>query len=168
MKGVISSQKRVLFVCSILGARSCIASHFCNLFSEGAVESVAAGFQKGSFSLKITTFTEAKGIHLPAQSPRDVFSLHRDGACFDYLVTLCDDGAREQCPIFRRTVGTLFTAPVLLHWHIPDFQSIEGGEDFISSCWEQIVADIEGHVRYLVREILSPRQQNLGSTHPNG
>jgi arsenate reductase (thioredoxin) len=165
---MISSQPRVLFVCSILGARSVAASHFCNEFSMGAIQSVAAGFQKGTFDSKIKEFMQTRGITLPGKSPRDVFSLHRSGECFDYVVTLCNDAAREQCPIFRRSINTLYTEPVTLNWNIPDFMSIEGNKEFILSCWDQIVSDIEAHVRHFVAEVLSAGKQNLGNLQPKG
>ena len=158
------NQKRVLFVCSVLGVRSLIASHFCDLFSKGAIQSVAAGFQQGSYGSRIKTFAETRGIHLPSQSPSDVFSLHRAGECFDYVVTLCNDAAREQCPIFMRSVDTLFKESKVLGWHIPDFQSIEGDENFIFSCWDQIVSDIEIHVRQFVSDVLAPEHQTLGKS----
>ena len=147
---------KVLFVCSVLGARSQIACYFLNRLCEGKINAVAAGFESGTLGKKILAFLAAQKIQIPSESPRTVFERYRDQEKYDYVVLLCNDAAREQCPIFTRSVNTLYEAQAKqVQWHIPDFKSVEGTEEFILEQWQLIVDELKQQVSIFVAEELS-------------
>jgi arsenate reductase len=52
-----------------------------------------------------------------------------EGPAFDYVITVCDEAASENCPLW---IGT----PVSAHWGIPDPALAEGDESAIAKAFD--------------------------------
>ena len=138
-----TQKPRILFVCSLLGARSLLACHFLNELCGDQISAKAAGFEKDTFGPRIRNFLAERGITLPEESPETVFTCYSNKEEFDYVVLMCTDAAKELCPIFSRSVNTLYqTVARQVQWHIPDFRSIQGDQQFVMEQWDLIVEQI--------------------------
>ena len=123
-------RKKVLFVCTYQGARSRIAEEFANRIALGRIEAYSSCFDPGRIDpLPIDVMREV-GIDLPAESPKPVFTRHKEGDVFDYVIAVCYDASREQCPLFRRTIDVLYARKAkTMSWSIPDFKWLSGTEE---------------------------------------
>ena len=84
-----------------------------------------------------------------------VFDLYREGATFDYVVTMCKDASITTCPEFQRSVNVLFQRKaVSLAWEIPDFKSVSGSDDEIRAECSAICDQIRERVVRLCRRIV--------------
>ena len=74
------------------------------------------------------------------QQPRSKSWDEFSGQSFDLVITVCDQAAAENCPVF-------FGAPAKLHWNIPDPAAATGTEEEIEAAFEKAFALLERHVR---------------------
>ena len=69
-------------------------------------------------------------MDLPSEADRSVYERYKNGEVYDYVVTLCHEAAKEQCPLFKTSVDTLYAKNAeRLSWHILDFNSISGSAE---------------------------------------
>ncbi|MGV6807518.1 MAG: hypothetical protein ACWA5K_06420 [bacterium] len=145
---------RVLFVCSVLGARSYIACHFLNLHSKGEVLATPSGFEEGSIGPMMRRFLIQRKILIPDFSPKTVFERHRDSERYDHVVTLCSDSAKELCPVFLKSVSMLYPDPATTaNWQIGDFRTAAGTPN-CEEIWDGIVQDIDHNCAQFARELM--------------
>jgi arsenate reductase len=123
-------RKKVLFVCTYQGARSLIAEQFTKLNALGKIEAQSSCFDPGKIgSLPIDVMREV-GIDLPSEAPKSVFELYDEGGSFDFVISLCHEATIEQCPIFKKSVDTLYSEKAeRISWSVPDFKSLRGTEE---------------------------------------
>ena len=70
------------------------------------------------------------GIDLSAEAPESVFKRFKDKECYDYVISICHEAAKEQCPVFKKNVDVLYGKDAeRVSWSIPDFKSISGTEE---------------------------------------
>jgi arsenate reductase len=103
--------ERILFVCTGNIARSQIAEGLARSLAAPGVEVASAGSSpnpKGIHPFAVQVLSE-KGIDASGQRPKRIGDVPGE---FDYVITLCDDAARN-CPVLpaRRE---------RIHWSIPD------------------------------------------------
>ena len=122
--------KRILFVCTYHGARSLIAEAFAKLIAPGKVEVHSACFDPGKIGpLPIEVMRET-GIDLPAESPKSVFKRYKEGESFNFVISLCHEATTEECPLFKKSVDTLYQEEAeRISWSIPGFESLSGTEE---------------------------------------
>ena len=135
---------RVLFVCTGNRARSQMAEGLARALAAPDVEISSAGSHPhagGVHPLAIEVLRE-RGIDISGNRPKHVDDL--PGA-FDYVVTLCDDAARD-CPV-------LPARRARLHWSLPD-PAVETGDDAAQKTFFRRIRDeIERHLRdWMARE----------------
>jgi len=70
-----------------------------------------------------------------------------DATAFDYVITVCDNAARESCPV---RVGS----PTSLHWSILDPASGTGSDDEIRHSFDDAYTEIEKRIIELVSDSL--------------
>ncbi|MFG1378956.1 arsenate reductase ArsC [Xanthobacter autotrophicus] len=114
----------VLFLCSANSARSIMAECILNRVGNGHFRAYSAGV------------TPADAVHpealkLLAGLGYDVSGLRAkswteftgpDAPKFDFVFTVCDDAAQEECPVFPGEPWQRMSA----HWGIPDPKSVHG------------------------------------------
>ncbi|GAB4195106.1 MAG: metalloregulator ArsR/SmtB family transcription factor [Roseiflexaceae bacterium] len=100
----------VVFLCTENSARSQIAEGWLRQLSGGQVPARSAGVAPGELHPLAVQVMAEVGVDIGYQYAKGVEQLHR--AAPGLVVTVCDR-AREACPAD-------LTAPIQLHWSIPD------------------------------------------------
>jgi arsenate reductase len=105
----------VLFLCTGNSARSIIGEAIMNKLGEGRFRAYSAGsFPKGQVHPLALQLLE--DLHFPTEGLRskswDEFT-GPDAPTMDFIFTVCDNAAEEQCPIWAGH-------PITAHWGIED------------------------------------------------
>lgn len=119
------SHPRILFICTYQGGRSRIAAEYMNKLSGGQVEAFSACFDPGSLSPAFVSLLKEVDIDVPPMSPPSVFDLYRKGESFDYVISLCQQGTNELCPVFNTSIDALYSKKAERElWSIRDLKSL--------------------------------------------
>ena len=122
----------VLFLCTGNSARSILAEAILNRIGEGAFTAYSVGsMPKGEVHPQ--TIALLKRLHYPTEDLRskswDEFA--RAGAPeFNFVITVCDNAAREVCPAWPGQ-------PMTAHWGVPDPASVTGNETEIAAAFKK-------------------------------
>jgi arsenate reductase len=141
---------RILFVCTGNRARSQMAEGLARALAAPGVEVASAGSHpdaRGVHKFAVRALRE-KGIDISASRPKHVDDVAGE---FDYVITLCDDAARE-CPV-------LPARHERLHWPLPD-PAVETGDEAAQLAFFRRIRD---DIERLLREWLG-REGLLGKT----
>jgi arsenate reductase len=77
-----------------------MAEAYLKKFGNDKFEVQSAGLEPGKLNpLAIKAMSE-DGIDISKNPTKDVFSLFKEGALFNYVVTVCDAKNSQRCPIF--------------------------------------------------------------------
>src|SRR6185295_15139320 len=98
------SKRKVLFVCIHNSARSQMAEAFLRKHGGDLFESESAGLEPGKLNPNVVTVMKETGIDLTGKPTQAVFDLFHQGKTYDFVITVCDKEAAEQCPIFPGNV----------------------------------------------------------------
>lgn len=116
------AKKKVLFVCIHNSARSQMAEALLNSLGGEFFEAQSAGFEPGSINpLAIEVMSEIN-IDMSNNKTNSVFDFFKDGRRYNYVITVCDEGAAQKCPIFP---GVTYR----MHWSFEDPSGFEGSHD---------------------------------------
>ena len=113
----------VLFLCTHNSARSIIAESIINFLGRGKFKGFSAGSQPSGeihpFALDLLKRLNYDTRNLSSKSWEEFASA--DAPPLDFVLTVCDDAAKETCPIWPGQ-------PMTVHWGVPDPSSAEGRE----------------------------------------
>jgi arsenate reductase len=136
----------VLFLCTGNSARSIIAEALTN--SLATARGKFRGYSAGShpkaspnpFALELL-----RQIHLPTENLRskswDEFA--KPGApAMDFVITVCDQAAGEQCPFWPGQ-------PMTAHWGMPDPAAVEGSDEEIRKAFSDTALMLRRRIELL-------------------
>jgi arsenate reductase (thioredoxin) len=115
-------KRRVLFVCIHNSARSQMAMTYLNLFAPDQYEAESAGLEKGNLNQNVVKVLLEEGIDISKNETNSAFDFYRQGRSYDFVITVCDKKAAEECPIFPGEA-------VRLHWSFDDPSKMTGTEE---------------------------------------
>lgn len=136
---------KVLFLCTGNSARSIMAEVMLNYLGRGRFEAFSAGSQP-SGKVNPWTLETLRAVGMPTDGLRskswDEFA--RPGApAFDFIITVCDNAAKETCPIWSGK-------PTTAHWGVPDPAAVEGSEEQKRAAFRSAMNSLRRRIELLV------------------
>lgn len=148
------SRKRILFVCSQLGARARLAEWYVGRVAPGEFEVQSAGFRSGQFGPFMEKLTREAGIDIPLDSPPSVLEQYSVDNPHEFVVFICNNAMVDLCELFDLDIDKLFIrGETLVRWTVPAFNSLDGTEAERLGAARRILQGIERNVGELVRQI---------------
>ena len=113
----------VLFLCTGNSARSIMAEAILNRASQGLVRGYSAGSHpKGQVHPYAVDLLRKLNFDVTGLRSKSWTEFAKpDAPKIDFVFTVCDDAAKESCPIWPGQ-------PMTAHWGIPDPAAVEGTE----------------------------------------
>ena len=133
---------RVLFLCTGNSARSIMAEALLNFRGGDRFQAVSAGsFPKGAVHPMAIDTLRRNGI--PAEQLRskswNEFADANEPA-IDFVFTVCDNAAREVCPIWPGQ-------PMTAHWGIADPAAVEGSEEDLLRAFNRAFRELDARIQ---------------------
>ena len=138
-------KKRVLFICVHNSARSQMAETFLNDLGKGKYEAESAGLEPGTLNPYVVKVMNEIGYDISGNITKSVLDYYRRGELFSYVITVCDEGNSERCPIFPGPVQRL-------HWSFSDPSSYSGSEEEILEQTRDVRDQILDKIKSWIRE----------------
>ncbi len=137
---------KVLVLCTGNSCRSIMAEMLINDLSCGKYSAVSAGSQPAGYvHPKSIETLERHGIRV-TQSSSQSWDAYIDEK-FDYIITVCDEAAKESCPVF---LGD----GIKLHWSTPDPAKVVGTESQIEAAFDEAYNMLHSRVSKLIEGVI--------------
>ncbi len=133
----------VLFLCTGNSCRSIMAEGILNHHGKGKLRAFSAGsFPNGKVHpMSLATLSRHGMQSLGYESKSwDIF---KDLVDLDIVITVCDNAAGEQCPIFPGN-------PIKAHWGAPDPAHFQGTQAEIEAEFDRVFGILERRIKALV------------------
>jgi arsenate reductase len=131
----------VLFLCTGNSARSIMAEAILNHRGAGRFSAYSAGSHP-SGSVRPEALAQLAKAGLPTTGPRskswDEFAAP-NAPKLDFVFTVCDSAAAEQCPFWPGQ-------PMTAHWGIPDPAAVTGSPEQIARAFATAFATLERRI----------------------
>jgi arsenate reductase (thioredoxin) len=136
---------RVLFLCTGNSARSIMAEAMLNRLGHGRFEAFSAGSHPNG-AVNPLALATLRSLGMPTEGLRskswDEFA--RDGmAAFDFVITVCDNAAREPCPVWPGV-------PATAHWGVDDPAAVEGSGEKRSAAFRAAALALRRRIELLL------------------
>ncbi|OGW27437.1 MAG: arsenate reductase [Nitrospirae bacterium GWC2_42_7] len=138
-------KQKVLFVCVHNSARSQMAEAFLNLLAGDRFEAESAGLEPGSLNPLAVEVMKEIGIDISQNKVKGVFDFIKSGKLFSYVITVCDETARDSCPVFPGYAKRL-------HWSFQDPSGLEGTYEERLEKTRQIRDEIKTRIEEWLKE----------------
>lgn len=138
---------KVLFLCTGNSARSILAEVILNELGAGRFTAQSAG-SRPTGEVNPVALAELRGRDHDTSGLRskswDEFE-GPDAVCFDTVITVCDNAARESCPMW---LGN----PVSMHWGIPDPAAVTGSDNEIRQAFHAAYLELNERITALIAD----------------
>lgn len=142
---------RVLFVCTGNSARSIMAEAILNARGQPSFAAYSAG-SRPLGRVRPEAIAQLQTAKIPTHGLRskswDEFLLP-EAPRIDAVITVCDNAAREECPLFpalRHDDGLLLKA----HWGLPDPAAVRGSLSAIQNAYREAFEVLERRIARLI------------------
>ena len=134
----------VLFLCTGNSARSILAEAQLNALGKGRFRAWSAGSHPaGKINPYSLEFLKAIGLPTDGLRSKSWDEFAAPGApVMDYVLTVCDDAAGEQCPYWPGQ-------PVSAHWGVPDPAAVEGSDEEKRQAFKAAAATLRRRIELL-------------------
>jgi arsenate reductase len=112
-------KKKVLFICGHNSGRSQIAEAFLKDLAGDKIHVESAGLAPKPINPLVVEVMQELGYDLSRATSDSVFDFFKEGRLYDYVITVCDDTAAGQCPVFPGITKRF-------HWPFPDPEQLAG------------------------------------------
>ncbi len=113
---------KVLFVCIHNSARSQIAEALLTKYGGDKFSAQSAGLEPGVLNPLTIEVLKEEGIDITGKQTKSVFDFFKEGKLFNYVITVCDEGNSERCPIFPGQTSRI-------HWNFKDPSGFTGSDE---------------------------------------
>ncbi|MGA8298393.1 MAG: arsenate reductase ArsC [Terriglobales bacterium] len=131
----------MLFLCTGNSARSIMAEAIMNYKGRPNFTAYSAG-SKPAGAVRREAMAEIEKAHLPTSGLRskswDEFA-KPDAPKLDFVFTVCDNAAKEICPIWPGQ-------PMTAHWGVPDPAAVEGTAEEIGRAYRDAFLTLERRI----------------------
>jgi arsenate reductase len=137
----MKSQYNVLFLCTGNSARSIMAEAILNFRGKPRFAAYSAGSHP-SGQVRPEALERLAAAHIPTQGLHskswDEFA-QPNAPQLDFVFTVCDNAAREVCPIWPRQ-------PMTAHWGVPDPAAVRGSVKEVERAYRETFTILERRI----------------------
>jgi arsenate reductase len=146
--------KNILFLCTGNSARSIMAEAILNHKAKGAFRAYSAGSHPtGAVRPEALRQLELSGIPTQGLRSKSWDEFAAPGApAIDFIFTVCDDAAKEVCPIWPGH-------PMTAHWGIPDPAAVKGTPEEIDRAFNDAFSVLDRRIGLFLSLPLSTLEQ---------
>ncbi len=113
---------RVLFICGHNSGRSQMAEAFLNDIAGNRIHVESAGLEPKPVNSLVVEVMQEIGFDLSKAKSDSVFEFFKEGRLYDYVITVCDETAAGQCPVFPGITRRF-------HWPFMDPEVLTGNHE---------------------------------------
>ena len=128
--------KRVLFICGHNSGRSQMAEAFLNDIAGDQIHVESAGLKPKPVTPLVVEVMKEIEFDLSKAKSDSVFDFFKEGRLYDYVITVCDETAAGQCPVFpgitKRFQWPFKDPETLTGTHEEKLEALRGMRDQIS------------------------------------
>jgi len=153
----------VLFLCTHNSARSVLGEALASTRYPGRLQGFSAGSTpSGRVHPIARDLALSLGYPDSALRSKSWDEFAAPGApIMDMIITVCDDAAGEQCPVWPGH-------PATAHWGYPDPSQVAGGEAVQRKAFQAVLDDMAERLDALVDDALMPGGSRAFVTAPEG
>lgn len=166
-----SGVRNVLFLCTGNSARSIMAEALLNRYAERRLRAFSAGSSpRGEVNPLTIRLLGELGFTIEGLRSKswEEFA-RRDSPVMDFVITVCDNAARETCPVWPGH-------PATAHWEVEDPAEARGSEVERMDAFRRAFAVLEARVKMLAaihsetltRAELETRLREIGAAGEHG
>ena len=123
-----------------------MAEAFLNDFAKGMVYVESAGLEPKPVNSLVVKVMQEIGYDLSGVGSDSVFEFFKEGRLYDYVITVCDETAAGQCPVFPGITQRF-------HWPFPDPEQLTGTHDEKLEALRKIRDQVKSKVSEWVKTI---------------
>lgn len=136
---------KILFLCEENSCRSQMAEAIVNNLYSYCCEAKSAGSRITQIDPKAILIMEEINVNISQQKSKLVSEFFNQE--FDYVITLCSEDAKENCPYFIGKVKER------LFWPIPDPKLVKGSEEEILNFYRKTRDSLKDKIDKLCKEV---------------
>lgn len=137
---------KVLFVCIHNSARSQMAETFLNSLCPDKFYAESAGIEPGVLNQNVVAVMKEIGFDISNNKTKSVFDLFKKEKKYDFVITVCDKEAAEQCPIFPGKAQRF-------HWSFSDPSGFTGDKEEVLNKVRVVRDKIKNRIEQFCNEI---------------
>jgi arsenate reductase (thioredoxin) len=159
----------VLFLCTGNSARSVMAEALLEQLGQGRFRAFSAGsYPAGKINPFAEQLLKSKGFRTDHLRSKSWDEFARPGApAMDFVFTVCDNAAGEQCPVWPGH-------PATAHWGFEDPAAFQGPDAEKRRVFEKVFQEISARIRLFLalpldkidRLLLQSELHRIGKTRP--